>query len=104
MYVIGIAPEIASEEILKKTEYFGQYGDLMKVVVNTNNVYNATKGGASYSAYFTFSEARESANAILVSSPIEKFTNKWYSRWINLFCMIGCSEHRLALLNFVSSS
>ena len=28
VYVIGIAPEIASEEKLKSVEYFGQYGNL----------------------------------------------------------------------------
>jgi hypothetical protein len=48
-------------------EYFGQYGDLQKIVVNTNNVYNATRGGPSYSAYLTFSHPRESAITILVT-------------------------------------
>jgi len=28
VYVIGIAPDLATEETLKKPEYFGQYGDL----------------------------------------------------------------------------
>jgi len=65
VYVIGIAPEIASEEKLKSVEYFGQYGNLLKVVVNTKDVYNATRGGPSYSAYLTFNSARESAIAIL---------------------------------------
>jgi CCR4-NOT transcription complex subunit 4 len=65
VYVIGIAPEVASEEILKQPEYFGQYGDLQKIVINTNNVYNATRGGPSYSAYLTYHYARESALAIL---------------------------------------
>lgn len=68
VYVIGLAPEIASEETLKKPEYFGQYGDLLKVVINTNNVYNATRGGPSYSAYLTYHQPRESAIAILVIS------------------------------------
>lgn len=66
VYVIGLSPDIATEEALKRPEYFGQYGDLMKVVVNTNNVYNATRGGPSYSAYLTFNSPRESAIAILV--------------------------------------
>ena len=66
VYVIGIAPEIATEEALKSVEYFGQYGDLTKVVVNTNNVYTANRGGPSYSAYLTYSHPRESAIAILV--------------------------------------
>lgn len=65
VYVIGLAPEIANEAKLKSVEYFGQYGNLQKVVVNTNNVYNATRGGPSYSAYLTFESARESAIAIL---------------------------------------
>lgn len=35
------------------------------MVVNTKDVYNATRGGPSYSAYLTFGSARESAIAIL---------------------------------------
>ena len=31
--------------------------------MNTNNVYNATRGGPSYSAYLPFNTARESAIA-----------------------------------------
>ena len=65
VYVIGLAPEIANEDKLKSVEYFGQYGNLQKVVVNTNNVYNATRGGPSYSAYLTFESPRESTIAIL---------------------------------------
>lgn len=65
VYVIGLAPEIANEDKLKSVEYFGQYGNLQKVVVNTNNVYNATRGGPSYSAYLTYETPRESAIAIL---------------------------------------
>lgn len=65
VYVIGLAPEIANEAKLKSVEYFGQYGNLQKVVVNTNNVYNSNRGGPSYSAYLTFNTARESAIAIL---------------------------------------
>jgi CCR4-NOT transcription complex subunit 4 len=68
VYVIGIAPEVASEEILRQSEYFGQYGELIKVVINTNNVYNASRSGPSYSAYLTYSHPRESALSILVRS------------------------------------
>lgn len=67
VYVIGLAPELANEDVLRSQEYFGQYGDITKVVVNTNSPYNATKAGPSYSAYLTFSHPRESAIAILVS-------------------------------------
>ena len=55
MYVIGIAPEIAEPDILKQKEFFGQYGKLKKVVVNTAHEYNP-KGavGPSYGAYLTY--------------------------------------------------
>ena len=51
-----------------KPEYFGQYGKILKLVVNKSKTYNP-KGsvGPSYSAYITFSSAKEAAIAILVS-------------------------------------
>ena len=68
VYVIGLSPDIAEEGVLRECEYFGQYGDLSKVVVNKNKVYNAPKTGPSYSAYLTYSSAHEAAITILVSS------------------------------------
>lgn len=68
MYVIGLAPDIAYDQTLKSLDFFGQYGKIEKIVLNTNNVYNGSKGGPSYSAYITFSSPRESATAILVSN------------------------------------
>lgn len=65
VYVIGLAPDIASEQTLRSIDFFGQYGKIEKIVINTNNVYNSGRGGPSYSAYMTFSNPRESANAIL---------------------------------------
>ena len=65
VYVIGLAPDIASEQTLRSLDFFGQYGKIEKVVLNTNNVYNGGKGGPSYSAYMTFSTPREAANSIL---------------------------------------
>jgi len=63
--VIGLAPDIASEQTLRSLDYFGQYGKIDKIVINTNNVYNGSRGGPSYSAYMTFSDPRDSAIAIL---------------------------------------
>ena len=62
-----MAPEIAKESTLRNINYFGQYGKIEKIVINTNNVYNSGRGGPSYSAYMTFSNPRDSAIAILVS-------------------------------------
>ena len=66
VYVIGLAPDIAKESTLRRQEFFGQYGKIEKIVINTNNIYyNGGRGGPSYSAYMTFSNARESSIAIL---------------------------------------
>lgn len=65
MYVIGLAPDIAKEQTLRSLDYFGQYGKIEKLVLNTNHVYNSSKGGPSYSAYITFATPREAANTIL---------------------------------------
>jgi len=56
VYVIGLAPNIASENKIKSLDFFGQYGKIEKIVINTNNV---------YSGYITYSNPRESAIAIL---------------------------------------
>ena len=45
IYVIGLPPHIASEEVLRRAEYFGQYGKIMKVVVNRNHT--GVDGGGS---------------------------------------------------------
>lgn len=65
VYVIGLAPDIASESKVRSLDLFGQYGKIEKVVINTNNVYNGSRGGPSYSGYITFSNPRDSAKAIL---------------------------------------
>ena len=65
VYVIGLAPDIAQESTLRSMEFFGQYGKIEKIVINTNNIYNGSRGGPSYSAYMTFSNPRDSAIAIL---------------------------------------
>ena len=65
VYVIGLAPDIAQESTLKSLDFFGQYGKIEKIVINTNNIYNGSRGGPSYSAYMTFSNPRDSAIAIL---------------------------------------
>ena len=63
--MIGLAPDIASEQTLRSLDFFGQYGRIEKIVINTNNVYNGGRGGPSYSSYITFSDPRDSAIAIL---------------------------------------
>lgn len=67
VYVINLDPSIADKDILTKKEYFGQYGKIIKVVVNNSKAYNSSGSniGPSYSAYIYYSTNQEAALAIL---------------------------------------
>jgi len=65
VYVIGLPLSIASEEDLRRGEYFGQYGKILKVVVNHNHgapPKDPRHGSAS--AYITFSYKEDAKAAI----------------------------------------
>lgn len=66
VYVIGLSYKLANKEILQKAEYFGQYGNIVKVLTNK------TKGLAQnsyyencYSSYIYYSNPVEASLAIL---------------------------------------
>ena len=63
VYVIGLAPTIAEESILMRQEYFGQYGNIKKLVVNHSKPFKTPKG-LSYSAYINFSNEVEASLCI----------------------------------------
>ncbi len=66
VYVIGLSSRIATKETLIKKEFFGQYGNIIKIVVNNNKAYNQNNPkGPSYSAYVTYSKPYEASIAIL---------------------------------------
>ena len=66
VYIIGLSSNIANKEKLNKYEYLGQYGSIVKIVVNKNKAYNQNSPhGPSYSAYVTFSKPSEASIAIL---------------------------------------
>lgn len=50
VYVIGVPAQFANEEMLRKAEFFGQYGKIGKIVIHRNNSASHT----SVSAYVTF--------------------------------------------------
>jgi hypothetical protein len=79
VYVIGISARIANENILKENEYFGQYGRIVKIVVNRRNLTGSrgttssngnggatstSSSGPSASAYVTFVRKEDAAKAI----------------------------------------
>ena len=66
VYMIGLSSNIANKEKLNKYEFLGQYGSIVKIVVNKNKAYNQNNvHGPSYSAYVTFSKPSEASIAIL---------------------------------------
>ena len=55
VYVIGIPIDIAQEETLCRYEYFGQYGQIKKVVVNNQTMHTSSyQQKPTVSAYVTF--------------------------------------------------
>lgn len=54
VYAVGLPPSIATEDTLRKPEYFGQYGKIAKIVLNRTNVTSSDPRRASASAYVTF--------------------------------------------------
>jgi len=50
---------------LRRYEYFGQYGRIVQVTVNKEKAFQSENQGLCYSAYLTYSSAREASIAIL---------------------------------------
>jgi len=68
VYAVGLPPAIANEDLLKKAEYFGQYGKVSKIVLNRSNISNANTDSnrrSSASAYVTFSHKEDTLACIL---------------------------------------
>ena len=54
VYAVGLPQDIATEALLSRPEYFGQYGRISKIVINRNYNGNGDPRRASASAYVTF--------------------------------------------------
>ena len=66
VYIIGLSESIADRNTLIKFEYLGQYGKILKIVINKKKAYHQnSKYGPSYSAYITYSKPNEASIAIL---------------------------------------
>jgi CCR4-NOT transcription complex subunit 4 len=63
--VIGISPSIAKDEILRRYEYFGQYGKINQITINKDNAYKSENSGICYSVYISYSTPFEASIAIL---------------------------------------
>jgi len=65
VYAVGLPPTIATEETLRKPEYFGEYGKVSKIVLNRNHNGNGDPRRASASAYVTFAHKEDTLACIL---------------------------------------
>ena len=63
VHVHGFPKSLAKSSILKSPEYFGQYGTIVRSMINYK--VNPDNNRRNYSAYFTYSNEREAALAIL---------------------------------------
>uniref|UniRef100_A0A6V2MAB7 RING-type domain-containing protein n=1 Tax=Ditylum brightwellii TaxID=49249 RepID=A0A6V2MAB7_9STRA len=65
VYAVGLPPSIATEDTLRKSDYFGQYGKISKIVINRNHNGNGDPRRASASAYVTFLHKEDTLACIL---------------------------------------
>ncbi|PVZ99694.1 hypothetical protein BB558_004271 [Smittium angustum] len=64
-YVVGLPPHLATEEILKGPDYFGQFGKINKIVINKKQITSRTgEPIISVGAYVTFASKEDTAVAI----------------------------------------
>lgn len=64
VYVIGLPVHFAEEEILRSHECFGQYGKIVKAVVNKSHL-NTDRANATASAYITFANKEDALCCIV---------------------------------------
>ncbi|CAJ1905666.1 unnamed protein product [Cylindrotheca closterium] len=65
VYAVGLPIAMATEEILRKPDYFGQYGKIAKIVLNRSQATAADPRRASASAYVTFTYKEDTLACIL---------------------------------------
>lgn len=65
VYVIGIPNDAADESILRRSDMFGQYGNLSKIVINSRNpVGDRSNTCGVYLTYETESQALDCIKAV----------------------------------------
>ena len=60
VYLINLPESIADESLLRRYEYFGQYGSITKFVLSKSSQH----GGTAYGAYVTYAREEEAAMCI----------------------------------------
>lgn len=79
LYIIGLSPQLADESVMRRYEYFGQYGKIKNITLNKDNAYisacsekdgidestSSNKSQISYAAYITYTSPQDVSLAIL---------------------------------------
>ena len=66
VYAIGIPLKYCKEDVLRKYEFFGKYGRILKISVNRNGIYSSASNsnGPTGSAYVTFTQELDAVACI----------------------------------------
>lgn len=64
VYVVGLSPNNAKEEVLKKREFFGRFGKIHKIAINKKP--HGVGATQSFSAYVTFKNAADAKVRCLI--------------------------------------
>lgn len=68
VYVIGLSPKISTEETLRQYDYFGQYGKILKIVINRKNMggfqFAQSRNDPGVGVYVTFVRKDDAARCI----------------------------------------
>jgi hypothetical protein len=83
VYITGLAPEIASETVLQKPEYLGQYGKIAKILVNNN------LNGACCTACVVYCKEDEALTATLALDQFNLFDKTIRACSGNLLCCLN---------------
>ena len=88
IYAIGVPTAIANETILSTQPYFGQYGQILKIIVKRDGFTTGEDPEEYSSAYITYSTHFAACLAILSiqSKRIEKFKNIQASYATTKYC------------------
>jgi hypothetical protein len=62
VYAVGLSAAIAREDILRSKKFFGQFGKIVKVAVNRNNIISNSR--PSFSSYITYRRKDDAYSAI----------------------------------------
>lgn len=92
VYVIGLSLTLAREEVIRKSDMFGRFGRILRVLINRAHPYNAdAPGGPSISAYILFSRDIDASAAVRQMN-----ANVLDGREIR--CAIACTKYCDALV------